>query len=520
MTLSWNATPFKNRTLGAIRHLYASNALPWAIVGFGILLRFTQFQANWSLMQDEARLAVNIVERPLAQLVEPLDYHQAAPIGFLAVEKLTIQALGDNEYVLRLWPFLAGIASLFLFHAIANRFLDANAVPVALGLFAVSEPLIYYSAAVKQYSGDVAIGLLLLWATICIRSARPSIPRVLFLGVVGASAVWFSHPAAFILAGIGGSLTLCDVARKRWARLGRLSIAYALWGIGFASVYFTCFRNSAQAEPLQRFWSASFAPLPPRSFSDLKWFVHTFFEIFEHPAGLTLPGVGAVAFLIGSASLFARRREKLLLLASPAFLALLASGLNVYPFKGRLLLFMAPLLLLLVAEGTGKIIEKSRAHSAVIGVAFAGLLFFQPLLSASYHLIEPRTTLVRYPIREEIKPVLTYLAEHRRPEDVLYLHYSAWNAFEYYQQRYGYKEGDYVVSLVSKDDWSKYADDLDKLRGSRRVWVLFSHFQSSKTFAERTFFLYHLDSMGTRLDSFTSEGAEVYLYDLDVGNGQ
>ena len=72
-----------------------------------------------------------------------------------------------------------------------------------------------------------------------------------------------------------------------------------------------------------------------------------------------------------------------------------------------------------------------------------------------------------------------------------------------------FHENDYVLGVSSLGAWEIYIRDLDKLRGNKRVWVLFSH-----SWTEEQFFLSYLDSIGGRVDSFKKRGAAVYLYDL------
>ena len=118
---------------------------------------------NRSLWLDEALLADNILTRNLRQLFAPLDHNQAAPFGFLLAEKVLGRWLGYSEYVLRAIPLVAGITSVILFLSIARRILAPRAVPIAISLFAIAPPLIYYSSELKQYSSDTAIGLLIVW---------------------------------------------------------------------------------------------------------------------------------------------------------------------------------------------------------------------------------------------------------------------------------------------------------------------------------------------------------------------
>jgi 4-amino-4-deoxy-L-arabinose transferase-like glycosyltransferase len=498
--LSWSFARIRNHLFQSASFFYISNRLPWLIICLGIVLRFAQYLFNRSLWLDESFLALNITNRSFSELVQSLDYYQGAPVGFSMLERLAVQVFGNSEYALRLFPLLSGVISLFLFYGVAKQCIKPKAVPIALGLFAISDPLIYYSSEVKQYSSDVAIALLLFLVTFHILARELTAPRIALFGVLGATAIWVSYPSVFILAGVGVSLTSFYLGKRDWVRIGSLSIAYSLWALSFVVLYFVSLRSLSSNKVLLDYWSNAFLPFPPLDFS---WFINTFFGIFENPAGLSLSGIAALTFLIGCISMFFEKRERFFALISPALLTLLASGFQKYPFKGRLLLFIVPSLLLLIAEGAGQIRDRTRHNSTVIGTVLMGLLFLHPLYFASHRLVRPRT-------KEEIKPVISYVREHKQDEDVLYLYYASQYAFKYYSGRYGFNDSDYIVG-VGSDNWRDYISDLDKLCGNKRLWLLFSH--TSKQEKER-FFLAYLDSVGTRLDSFKSAGAAVYLYDL------
>src|SRR5215831_4333387 len=178
-----------------VSYVYDSKVLLWSIIGLGSVLRIGQYLANRSLWLDEAMLAVNIVYRPVAMLLQPLDYNQGAPLGFLLTEKLLVGTFGDNEYALRLFPLVCGVMALFLFRTVALYYLDSKAVPLALCLFALSDRLIYYSSEVKQYASDVAIALLLSVLTMHVQSRKLHASWMTFYGCAGTIAMWFSHPA-------------------------------------------------------------------------------------------------------------------------------------------------------------------------------------------------------------------------------------------------------------------------------------------------------------------------------------
>jgi uncharacterized membrane protein len=155
----------KEEARGGGRFL-VSEGFQWFLVGLGVAVRLVAYLYNRSLWRDEALLASNIESRSYAGLLQPLDNQQAAPVGFLMLEHFVVQVLGNSEYALRLVPLLAGIASLFLLRSVARKSLAREAVPIALGFFAISEKVVYYSSEVKQYSTDVAICLALVLAAI------------------------------------------------------------------------------------------------------------------------------------------------------------------------------------------------------------------------------------------------------------------------------------------------------------------------------------------------------------------
>lgn len=473
----------------------------------GIVLRLAQYLANRSLWLDESFLALNIVNRSFGELLQPLDYHQGAPIGFLMAEKAAFLALGNNEYALRLFPLLSGISSMFFFALLARQYLRPKAALIALGLFAVLPQLIYYSSEVKQYSSDVAIATLLYLVTMEAMRNNLSTARAALIGFAGGTAIWFSHPAVFLLAGAGTTLLTCFLARKEWKKVGFLSVSFSIWCGSFAALYFVSLRHLVSDQILTSYWDSGFAPFLPHSFGEFNWYIKAFFEIFNDPIGLKFQGLAAFAFLVGFIAVLSEKYENALLLSSPIVFALAASMLHKYPFKGRLMLFAVPALLLFIAAGTERVIKKMHQLSATIGYIFLGLLFLHPLYYSCTNLIHPQG-------REEIKPVMSYVMANRRPGDILYLYSGSRFAFRYYSERYGFRESDYIVGVSSRDNWKTYDNDLDRLRGHKRVWVLFSHIWKNSGVDEEQYFLNHLSSIGTRLDAMKKNGAAVYLYDL------
>jgi hypothetical protein len=476
-------------------------------IGIGIRLRAYLF--NRSLWLDESLLALNIVNRSFsALLLEPLGLGQAAPPGFLVAQRLAVQAFGSNEYALRLVPLLSGVLSLLLFAYLAKRWLSPTGALVAVGLFALSDLLIYYSTEAKQYSSDVAVGLLLCCFAVCCESRPVSSINSVALAVGGAIAIWFSHPAVFVLAGVALYLAVPYFVHKEWGKLGRLFVVCLVWAASLAACYFVSLRQLAASQFLLDYWEGSFWPLPPRSVPELQWPIDASWRMLSNLVHPQSAGLLAFLCILGCGAIFLRQKLALFILLSPLVLALFASALHKYPFDTRLMLFAAPAVLWLVGEGTGWLTDHISYHKTFMAGVIFSLLFFAPLLEGGIRLIKPRT-------HEEIKPVLAYVQEHWQAGDSLYLYYEAGAAFKFYAERYGFRDKNYVYGIRSKDDWSKYPHDLAKLRGRGRVWILFSHVVvQHKGMDEEEFFLDYLDTIGVRLDAFKAPLVSVYLYDL------
>lgn len=324
-----------------------SYRLAWVLVGVAMVLRLGYYVVGEPYWIDEAWLALNIVERGWLELLAPLDHRQGAPPGFLYLLRSAYLVGGANEYVLRVWPLSFGLMSVLFFHAVARRVLAERVVVVGLALFAFSMPLIRYSAEVKQYSLDVAVALAIVLAVL--RVERLSARVVAGLGLFGAVAVWLSHPSVFVLAAAGLVLAASEWRRVGWRALLPAGVLAAVWLASFGVLYLIQLRELMASDFMARSWRGGFMPLG----SGIVEWARRRIWLFDDAVGFGLlpTWVFAVAVVGGVVRLaLVRRYRELTLLAGPIAFTLLASALHVYPFAGRLILFLVPSLLLLAAS--------------------------------------------------------------------------------------------------------------------------------------------------------------------------
>jgi hypothetical protein len=497
--------------------LAGGNTLTRIFIALGILLRVRQYFLNRSLWLDESSLSLNIIHRSAAELLKPLDYHQGAPILFLLLQKAVVAILGSSELALRLVPLLCGIASIFLFAILAKWILTPKAVPIAVALFAISAPLIYYSSEVKQYSGDVVTALFLcVLARPLVDQTPMSAARIAAVALFGAAAIWFSQPAIFILAALG--LIACwSLFRKADRRnLLQVTVIGAVWTLSFAACYFVSLRRLHQDRFLLQYWQSALAPVPASLGADAKWIFDSVTNFLSYPKD-RYDKLGSelamVVSLLGAVGLFSIHRRRFYLLTLPVVLTLLAAGLHTYPFGGRLILFLIPATTLLVAGGLEAIYRKTRVAYPLLGVLVIVALFAGPAKMAGHILIKGEKV-------EEIKPAIAYVRDHRLAGDSLYLYYGSARAFDFYQQRRLINPMDETIGTGSwKGEWygENYKYELDRLRGKKRVWILFSHvFGTEGVIDDEQIYLHYLDGIGKRLDSLQETGSSVYLYDLSA----
>lgn len=362
----------------------------------GVVLRVTQFLSNRALWMDEESLAQNIVKKSLWELFGPLSGSQLAPPGFLVVEWGLFQLLGDHPLVLKIFPLLCGIASLFLFACVAQRCLRPNAVWIALALFAVSDDLIYFSSELKQYSTDVAMGLLCTLFALDLVSRPATSLRLARFALVGAVAVWFSHPVAFVLAGLGLVLIASAFAKGERKQGLSLMLMCLAWGASFVLVYAVSNEQLGHRGMMWVFWAFAFPPRPLTVIGSAGWLIRSVLYLFANPLeirtplGPTLSALLAFGFFLAGCASFVRRGADQLfwMLVAPGLITLGVACFCLYPFHGRLLLFLVPALLLVIAEGVAWISDS--ADSRAVRVVLLGSLFLLPTIQATYHLFDPR----------------------------------------------------------------------------------------------------------------------------------
>ena len=515
-----------NGSVASVARTVAMSAVfLWSVIAVGIALRVTQYLADRSLWGDEGALALNLIQKPVGDLLKPLDYLQGAPTGFLLAEKAIIEVLGDDELALRLFPLACGILSLFLFAAVARRVLEPIGAACALVLFATAEFPVYYSSEVKQYSVDVAATLVLFYGALAIdwRTARAW--QVGLAGVAAGVVVWFSHAALIVLPALALALLVTYALSRDTRAFKAVLAASAVGGIPAAAAYLVNHDNARRVAS-EAVSSQSGSAIGLGRLADP---LRDLWHAFPEPVGVarTATGLALIACVLGGIALTRLNLQRALMVMTPIAATLAASTLDLYPFGSRFILFLVPFFLLLVGAGL-EVLMRPQSRAAPFGVLAVLLVLSYPIARAATNLVNP-------PGHEELKAVLGEVQARWQPGDALYVWYQSQYPFRYYAECSDcdvLEERGPAEVVAAEDDLKDpnalashpprlfvggpyrtlqdTASDLARLRGGGRTWLLFSSTWNDE------FVRYTLDCAGTRLEEFRAVRAVAYLYDFSL----
>lgn len=529
----------------------SNKRLAWIILGIGGLFRSYEYFNNRSLWLDEAFIANTIINSPFLELFkQPLEYGHSVPPLFLILTKIPTILFGNTDIVLRFFPFICSIISLLLFYQVAKLYLSPRAVLVALALFAVTEPLIFYSVEVKQYGVDLLVTVFLLWELHYIQQNQLTFKKLILFAIIGSAVVWLSHPVIFLLATIGLYLTFFYFQQKQTQQIFYLFCVYAIWLVSFLCMYFFVMGGGLhKALPTSQwffhFWQFHDAFIPHNNFlNGWEWFSQHYFGLFRFPGGfLKLNKLAGILFLVGCLYLLIMKNKRTLFLCTmPLILVFIANYFQQYPFPNnyliasRVLLFLVPCLYLVIAEGIAQFLRNNYKIAnisvhLVVTVCLTLILLARPTVETIQRL---KTSFVI----EDIKGVFNILKTQKQPYDKVYLYHWVDPMFRYYAPQYGFNyEECHLINAIPASPYLKEVDyfrrnaivtaissthcilgvselphvsqiDLDMLRGQGRVWFVFAHTTDIEGF------LRYLDQAGKRLYDFSTIGARIYLYEL------
>ncbi len=429
--------------------------VPAAVI-LGLALRTYHYLRCPDVWHDEAALIVNVLGLSFDEMLGSLIHSEAAPPLFLIAERSNVLGLGDGEFALRLLPFAASCLSMLLFAGLASRILGPLSAALAVGLFAVSDRLLWHACEAKPYALDVLVAVATAYwfvRTADCPLARRCLPAALLVPV----AIWMSFPACFIA---GGLLVALAPAAIRSGGTGRAAYAALVAAVGVSFLALALGPVAAQRSvAMDGCWTSHF-PDWSRPWTVPGWSVMQTLEVARYclyPAGQLLAPLAAIgAWAIGRRS---GGKELLAVILLPLVLALIASFLHKYPYGGtRVEAFAAPALCLLTAAGSRHAIPRLARRSQASAVLLT-IAVLPPFVLASYRVIAP------WP-RAECAAASHHVLAHRTATDPILVNH--WEYQYYFREQPGWRM------------WSGALTPEDLSTGS--VWIVHTGVQAVDQF--------------------------------------
>ena len=325
----------------------------WCLVAIGVLLQANHYFDYLSFWADEAWLALDLNQRSLSEIffnINLFPYYSVPPVGFLLIIKSLVLLFGKNEYVFRFFPFVCGITAIFLYKKFLKNYFSPTVTIIALMFFVFCNPWIFFTAQLKQYASDVLVTIIMYLLSFYYLLKPIKSSHILLLSLAGLLCLACSHSSVFIVGGIALAQSVLLLKNKKLFKSHMF--IYFSWFLFFLVLYFFYFRSNFTNVHIISYQKESFLSL-----TNLPQLRVKLFGIFNNPVGVALSGLIFPVFLIGIYQSFKKNNKVALQLIFPLILTALASVLHKYPFHGRFLLFLIPILFIFIAEGFDFLLE-------------------------------------------------------------------------------------------------------------------------------------------------------------------
>lgn len=357
--------------------------LTLALLAMGVLWRLLRYLLRFPLWGDEAMICLNFLELDYVGLTRELRNCQVAPLLFLWGELTSLRLLGASELSMRLLPFLAGMASLFLFWRLVRATLPPLAQMIAVGFLAVAIWPVSMGAFAKPYSFDLLMALVLMLPAVRWLQQPQQGRWLILLCLVTPLAVFSSYPVVFV----AGAVSLA-LLRTAWQQGWKARLLWGLYHVVLLSAFLGHYLIAGQSQlhtpvngttteqGMSKHWFEGFPPSEPLAL--VKWFVliHTG-QMMAFPIGSQDGGsaVTTLLCLVGAWHFWRSGRHALLVLClAPFGLGIVAAVLHRYPHGAscRLCQHLAPAICLSAGMGAAVLLERVRSEAVrrrwIVGV--------------------------------------------------------------------------------------------------------------------------------------------------------
>ena len=337
------------------------------------------------LWVDEEMLALNARDRSFRELAGGLWLGQAAPLGWLALERASMLTLGLSERAVRALPVFWGLLTLITAVWVGRRWLGPVGAAILALLCSVGNDVWFFALELKHYSADTFGGLLMpslaAWAMEApADQPRRTIRRADVWWIAAGLMQWFSYGALFVTPACG-FVILWLIWRRAGARVAwRAAVMSLFWIAGAALHYYLGIRGASNSAYLREYWMAAFPPASGGASETFRWVAGAIAGLAKSPGGTSYALLFWIVAMAGLA-ISGRERSALGIMNTTVMpSALLLALLRMVPLSGRLSLWIVPSLYVGIATAGDTAVRElvSAVQTRRWLIAAAALAFFAP----------------------------------------------------------------------------------------------------------------------------------------------
>ncbi len=454
MSLNWHNVKLKN---------YIYPILIGTIFLIGIVLRLKFYITNYPLWHDECSLAMSIINKNIWEYFGLLDYNQSAPPIFMMITKLFANMFGIKEFVLRILPFICGIASIPVFYYFSKMFLDKKfALVIVNFLFAINYHLIHYSLEFKQYSSDVLLFMLCCILCSKVDLKNISLNKFILLTGIFTIAPMISIPTVFVILGF---LIHQIVLHKKEILKNILivsGITFSIWAI---YAFSTLLPQKFIMDGLY-YWENSFITFNLKSLLGL---IRINLLYYLHPNKFIL--FDLILLITGLCFLLKDFKNKSsAILSLSLFFIAITSYLRQYPIFERVSLYLIPVILVLLIIPINKIsLSKKFLCIMFVFMTLAGL--------SSYNLsyfkgFSNQDLFHRNNARGAMQDLIKHYENH---ENYIIVNSASKSEFNYYKKYFDFYPEKVLIVQTPNYSESEYLKSLDVLPSNNDYWFYYAY---------------------------------------------
>ena len=329
----------------------------------GTALKMYQWYFSRPLWLDEEMVLLNVRDRAVADLTGPLWMNQAAPFGWLVLQRGVVTALGTGDRDVRAVPVLFGIATLWVAWWMARRWMTPFAAGLFITLCGIGQWIVFYPLEAKPYSADAFCAIALLacgtWSAEPANERAISRVRTLVWWSVASLAQWVSFAATLATPPCAAVLVAITWRRAGWRAAAVVTAQGLIWLASFGAHYVLSIRYGSNDRFLRSYWASGFPPADGGVTGAAHWLISQWDVLAAHPGGTTLWMAFWLTAAYGVSVLLIKRPVMGLMILSMPLAGFLAAIGRVAPFTDRLALWTAPALYAAIAVAAGNLFDRT-----------------------------------------------------------------------------------------------------------------------------------------------------------------